>query len=85
MDDDSRGTTPGACPHVDRNDPRCGSRFSLGRIDQAFCVCFGAFHGCPMYHRINRERADSGRRAPALTLVTMTAHGHSVPLRATGT
>ena len=83
MDDDSRGTTPGACPHVDRNDHRCGSRFSLGRIDQAFCVCFGAFHGCPMYHRINTEQTDE-RRVAEVT-VTIAGNGIELPLRATGT
>ena len=45
----------GACPHVDRNDARCGHRFSLGRIDQAFSVCFGAFHACPLFHRLSDE------------------------------
>lgn len=91
-------TTPPAeaCPHVDRNDPRCGGRFSLGRLDQAFTVCFGCFRGCPMYHRINREQhaarkhADSTTHAnqhapqPPAPLTTLTAHGREMPLRATG-
>lgn len=54
----SGGGAAGACPHVDRNDARCSHRFSLGRIEQAFNVCFGTFHGCPLYHRIGGEIAE---------------------------
>ncbi|MBT8484768.1 MAG: hypothetical protein HKO59_02810 [Phycisphaerales bacterium] len=73
----------GACPHIDRNDPRCATRFCLGRIEQAFSVCFGAFHGCPMFHRINCEETDV---APVPALVTITVARHAVePLRPTGT
>ena len=86
MDDASRRKGLGACPHVDRNDPRCGSRFSLGRIEQAFCVCFGTYHVCPMYHQINHERRCAGfESAAARALVSLTSHGRDVPLRATGT
>ena len=38
------------CPHVDRNDSRCGGRFNLGHLEHAFCVCFGLFHGCAVFH-----------------------------------
>ncbi len=73
-----------ACPHVNRNDPRCATRFCLSRIDQAFSVCFGAYHGCPMYHRINAE-AVPGERTPA-PMVAITISCNAVePLRATGT
>jgi len=91
---------PEACPHVDRNDPRCSGRFSLGRLDQAFTVCFGCFRGCPMYHRINRELHAGSEHVDATTdatthatahasqspasLIALTAHGRDVPLRATG-
>lgn len=54
----SGGVASGACPHVDRNDARCSHRFSLGRIEQAFNVCFGTFHACPLYHRIGGEIAE---------------------------
>lgn len=81
----------GDCPHIDRNDSRCGHRFSLGRIEQAFGVCFGAFHGCPIYHRINGElheqaRCASDRVSPAkaaVAVITVSANGRG--LRATGT
>lgn len=81
MDDDRRGVGSHGCPHVDRNDQRCGSRFSLGRIEQAFSVCFGSYHGCPMYHRINSELA----RADAPVTITVFGHAHELPLRPTGT
>ena len=85
MEDVPNGDFAGACPHVDRNDPRCGTRFSLGRIDQAFCVCFGSYRACPMYYRINHELAVVERETAEPPLITVTAHGLPVPLRATGT
>ncbi len=74
------------CPHIDRDDPRCASRFNIGRLDQAFSVCFGSFHGCPMFHRINHEQFRRERQVDArVPLITITAHGRSIPLRPTGT
>lgn len=86
MDDASArmGERTDACPHVNRNDPRCGTRFSLGRLDQAFCVCFGSYHGCPMYHSINDELARPARGAAATVTLTVSHHGIKRPLRATG-
>jgi hypothetical protein len=72
------------CPHVNRNDPRCGSRFSLGRLDQAFCVCFGTYHACPMYHRINDELARVERPSAAIVTTTISRYGLNLPFRATG-
>lgn len=89
MDDDSARRADEyagqACPHVNRNDPRCASRFCLGRIDQAFHVCFGSYRGCPMYHRINREIDRAGAPPDRIPLITMTAHGSPLHLRRTGT
>lgn len=87
---------PPSCPHVDRNDARCGHRFSIGRIEQALDVCFGGFHGCPMFHRINRELGGraaplcggSSRAAlvPVVLTVPITIHaGNPHRLRPTGT
>lgn len=61
----------GACPHIDRIDERCGHRFSIGRIEQAFNVCFGSFHTCPQFHRFNSEIAinDGEPRSSHPTLV----------------
>jgi hypothetical protein len=90
MNDDSDGpagpgrpphSPGGVCPHLDRNDLRCATRLSLGRIEQAFSVCFGAYHGCPMFHRIN------GEQAPVMVTVSCreTPDVADMPLRPTGT
>lgn len=81
-----------ACPHVDSNDHRCASRFSLGRLDQAFGTCFGAFGECPIYHAINREVrrvevAASVQTQPAplpFTAITVHVDRRRQSLRATG-
>lgn len=88
MPDRSLPPSHGVCPHVDRDDPRCASRLNLGRLDQAYSVCFGAFHLCPMYHRIGAEdRAARSSPQPlveTLRTTPLTCHGQPLPLRATG-
>jgi hypothetical protein len=73
------------CPHVNRNDPRCATRFSLGRIDQAFDVCFGAYHVCPMYHRINVENAPAPAAERPVVAISISQHARTRSLCATGT
>ena len=92
MDDTSARRGQDGCPHLNRDDARCASRLCLGRLEQAFSVCFGAFHVCPMYHVINREAARqlepeaAGRRFAASAVVTpITMHDQRITLRATGT
>ena len=80
MDDASSQT---CCPFVDANDPRCGSRFSVTRLEQAFTVCFGSYRHCPMFRRISATPIAA--RAARSVLIEVTAHGSSLPLRATGT
>ncbi len=69
----------GACPHIDRNDERCAHRFSIGRIDQAFNVCFGSFRACPHFHRFNNEIAIEGegseRQHPTLVEIRIITRG----------
>lgn len=91
-----RGSVWHTCPYVDCNDIRCTSRFSLGRIDQAFSVCFGSYRACPMYHRIAAEAGidvasavgkptpDNAPTAHSSTII-VTANGCALPLRPTGT
>lgn len=67
------------CPHVDRNDVRCAHRFGLARLDQAMSVCFGSFHACPIYHRLNNEPA------AAASSIEVTVHAQRIRLRSTGT
>jgi hypothetical protein len=57
-----------ACPHLERNDPRCQERFRVAELDAMYRYCIGGFYGCRLFHRINREdsvRALAERRAPA--------------------
>ena len=84
-----RGRTSDLCPHIEQNDVRCSHRFSLTRLEQAFSVCLGAFHGCPMYHRLNRE-SDNELPSPhhfeaPLPFISITTHGQHLALRPTGT
>ena len=73
---------PQCCPHVDRDDHRCSQCFGLTRIDQAFCVCFGTYRACPLYHQINQELRSKEQRD---VLIVVTAHGNDLSLRPTGT
>lgn len=43
------------CPHIDLNDPRCGAKFTLTGVTDAFGICCGGQHGCAIFHRINME------------------------------
>jgi hypothetical protein len=92
----NNGQRADGCPHLNSDDPRCASRLCLSRLDQAFTVCFGAFHACPMFHRINgelsrhaEESSDSGPE-PALPdaglpPIRLTIQAQAVALRPTGT
>jgi hypothetical protein len=55
---------PRHCPHIDRNDPRCTSRFALGEVEQMFAFCCSGFHGCAMFHRLNMERRFAATTKP---------------------
>ncbi len=76
----------GVCPHVNLDDPRCDSRLSINRLDQAFGVCFGAYHTCPMYRSISQELLDANADmdSPPLPMISITANGRHVALRPTG-
>ncbi len=80
------------CPHINRNDPRCAARLTLGHLDEVFDLCVGAYRRCPIFTRLQAERT-GGRDQPQLRLiddgpprsVTVTCHGRAIALRATGT
>lgn len=78
-----RAEGAGPCPHVDRNDITCATRFSLSRLDQAFTICFGAYRGCPMFQRL--ERAERQVEVLAPVALTILGHGLRRPVHATGT
>jgi len=44
-----------ACPHLEQDDPRCASRLCLGRLEQAFAVCLGAYQGCVVFQQLTIE------------------------------
>jgi len=70
----------GCCPHLDHNDAGCATRLNLGRIDQAFSVCFGSFRTCPTYRRITIER-EAAERVPQVEV--MIGNGDvRIPVRA---
>ena len=64
-----------ACPHLDKNDPRCQDRFRMAELDAMYRYCLGGFYGCPMFHRINREETHQPRAAPAPRTQPLTIHG----------
>lgn len=71
-----------ACPHVDRNDPRCQERFRMGELDAMYRYCLGGFYGCVLFHRINREaQYGSSASLPGVGLQPMTIHGRTPGLR----
>ncbi len=72
----------GSCPYLDRNDPRCSSRFALDRLDQMLDVCLGpGAAGCFMHHRIRHED-DFATASDHLT--SLTHDGQPLRLRPTG-
>lgn len=82
MDHARQNDAGDGCPHINRNDARCGAGFRLTGLDHAFAVCLGSYNGCQMYHRLNSELKHVARINHSTTptrnrLVTLTAHGHS--------
>lgn len=46
------------CPFINLNDTRCAAHFTLGRIEQAFGVCFNHHQTCAIYYRLQQEQSD---------------------------
>jgi hypothetical protein len=44
------------CPFLNRTDSRCGSHFTLERLEHAFAYCFDKYHACPVYLELLAER-----------------------------
>jgi hypothetical protein len=85
--EDSRDVVSESCPFLDRNDERCASRFSLGRLEQMLDVCLGTgSSGCLMYHRLRMEEEQGivVSNSPVPPLVMLTHDGESPRLRPTG-
>lgn len=62
------------CPHLDQDDRRCASRFTLSHLDTLFDVCCDRFESCATYHSLSREsregltRVGGGASAPFSTI-----------------
>jgi len=44
------------CPFLNRTDSRCGSHFTLERLEHAFEYCFDRYTACPVYLELLVER-----------------------------
>ena len=44
------------CPFLNRTDSRCGSHFTLERLEHAFAYCFDRYHACSTYLELLVER-----------------------------
>jgi hypothetical protein len=44
------------CPFLNRTDSRCGSHFTLERLEHAFEYCFDRYNACPVYLELLVER-----------------------------
>jgi hypothetical protein len=65
-----------ACPHLDKNDPRCQERFRMAELDAMYRYCLGGYYGCKLFHRINREETHPARSTQPAQEVTV--HGRVV-------
>ena len=64
------------CPYIEDGHAACSSRFTLGRLDQAYSVCFGSFKSCSIYLQLAGVSNN--------TTLDMTVDGQAVELRPTG-
>lgn len=73
------------CPYVDKNDPRCHTRFRMRELDAMYRYCLGGYYGCVLFHRFNRE-ATYGTAASNLSsgLQSVTIDGRPAPVRRSG-
>jgi len=72
------------CPFLNRTDSRCGSHFTLERLEHAFAYCFDRYNACPTYlellveRRVRRgeakEAAQNGASHDRQSLVHLTIH-----------
>ena len=89
MSDELETGSP-SCPYIDASDLRCGHRFTLRQMDQAFGVCLSGWRSCPVYLKLTREQAQREKHPPAIQVTVR--HGEHLagrvrsvgPLRPTG-
>ncbi len=57
------------CPFLNRTDSRCGTHFTLERLEHAFAYCFDRYTACPVYLELLVERRVRRGEARRLGLV----------------
>ena len=77
------------CPFLNRADSRCGSHFTLERLEHAFAFCFDRYTACPVYlellveRRVRRgetmEAMQDGASHDRRPLVEITVHAQRPP------
>jgi hypothetical protein len=77
------------CPFLNRTDSRCGTHFTLERLEHAFAYCFDRYSACPTYLELLVERrvrrgeavhAETSHEVQPLVELTI----HAKPLRKIG-
>ncbi|MEM8493943.1 MAG: hypothetical protein AAF663_00975 [Planctomycetota bacterium] len=67
------GAEASSCPFHEWDDARCGGRWSLTRLHEAFAVCLGGGHlSCPTYQRLAWEQ--QGFESPPLQRIDPAGH-----------
>jgi len=81
-----------SCPHIDGEDSRCASLFTLSQIDQAFALCLNNHERCSTYKSIQDESKRQSRLINLTCSVGRFSDEHPTsigavpaPLQATGT
>jgi len=64
------------CPFVEEGYAACSSKFTLGQLDQACSICFGAYKFCSMYKQLTSLSKDATS--------DLTINGYGIELRPTG-
>ncbi|MEM1446158.1 MAG: hypothetical protein AAGF84_08890 [Planctomycetota bacterium] len=72
------GAEASSCPFHELDDARCGGRWSLARLHEAFAVCLGGGHlSCPTYQRLAWEQ--QGFESPPLQRIEPAGHASGQP------
>ena len=56
---------PAVCPYLELADARCGQRFTLDKLDEAYRYCVGHPKRCPVYRILASELVVAGAAEPS--------------------
>lgn len=51
---------PAICPRFEACDPRCGSRTTLGHLDEVFRYCTSEYESCPVFGGASHDELGGG-------------------------